>query len=146
MLPMDFFDTLSFFGVWLWGIGLICLFVWLLTKREPMLTSSIAWKPMTFISLTVALGLTLLYLGAIFFIYAYDSDFRGLFIFLFMAGVLLPLVFIASAGIGLAYSIVKFRARLDKEGRSLALVISAAMIVGSLVLTFAALDHSDIRF
>jgi hypothetical protein len=149
-MQSDFFEMLVailwFFGIWLWGIGLVCLFIWLLLKREAMLTSPTVWKPMTFFSLAVGFGLTVIYGLAVAIINLPGSEMREAFIFFFMNSVLLPLVFIASAGIGLAYSVVRFRTRLHREEKSLALSISGAMIFGSLLLIFAALDYPDIRF
>jgi hypothetical protein len=139
-------EALWFPGVWLWGIGLIGLLTWLLLKREAMLTSPTIWKPMTFTSLAVGFGLTLFYGATVAIIYLPGAGCREAFIFYFMTGVLLPLVFTGCTGIGLAYSVIRFRARLETKGRSLALVISGALIAGSVALMFAAVDVPDPNF
>lgn len=100
---------------------------------------------MTFFSVNIAFWLTLFYEVSIAIIFLPGAEFREAFIFYFMTGVLLPLVFIGSAGLGLAFSVIRFRARLNSLSKALVLSISTAMILCSVVLIIVALDHPDIR-
>jgi hypothetical protein len=132
-------EMLEIFGIWLWSIALIGIITWLLLRREAMLTSPLIWKQMAFISLGFGSAFALIFAAAVGLILVPESEIWDMLLFLSLNGVLLPLVFIAGSGIGVAYSVVRLRAQLNKEDRSLALTIAAAMILVSAMLIFAVL-------
>lgn len=140
------FELYWFFGVGLWGFALVCISAWLLIKRRAMLDSPIVRKPMTFVSLAVGLGLAILFVLGVAVIYLPGAEMREGFIFYFMVSVLLPFVFMAGTGVGLACSVAGFRERLDVKSRSRNLSFAGALIIIGTLLALLALSHPDIRF
>lgn len=141
----SFFEMLWFFGVWIWGFGLICLLTWLWLKRRAMLTGSALWKSMVFTSLAAASCLAVLFGIAVAVIYLPGAGMREGFLFYFMTGVLLPFVFLGGAGFGLAFSVVRNRGQLYWRSILLGLFASSAMIVCSTAFIIAVLNIPDVR-
>jgi hypothetical protein len=132
------FELIVGYGAWLWGIGPLCVLVWLLVKRKAMLASTILWKPMAFSAFGIASFLTLLFWVTTAVKLLPGADFDKRMGFYFLTFFMSPLVFITGAGIGLAYSVLHERARLKTRNRLMALALSGVAIAAGVGLMFPA--------
>lgn len=91
---------------------------------------------MAFISLAIALGFALIFVIAVAVILypgfmSYSATVDGAMLgicFIVPNGLLLPFVFMASAGIGLVYSVIRLRPRLATREKARALSLSGVLI------------------